>query len=160
VAYAQDRIAVQVQFKKGIFECPTGDEIVDWNVGGGNEYSHTCKDGTWLNRFKEYNGVIKLDPVEYEKTDSKEMTTLKDTEVQRWLTEVRNPPPVQEPSVKDYQNMLDEKLAEVERLSTDMAKVATVAEMTAVSDKLVAQKVALDSKVAEFEAKPIEEIRK
>ena len=97
-AYATDRTMVTIQFRKGIFECPNGDEIVDWNVGGGNTYEHTCEGGKWLNSFKDFNGVIKLTTEEYEKADSKKLDELKNAEVTAWLEGVRNPPEYVEPS--------------------------------------------------------------
>jgi len=147
--HAEDRVNVQIQFKKGIFECKGGREMVDWNVGGGNDYTHVCKDGTKLNMFREYNGTVKFTPDEYIEVDDKALAVAKQAQVDEWLYTVDNPPPYVEPSVKDYQQMIGDRLDEVARYTDDMAKIATVAEMTAISDKLEVQKVAIDEKIAE-----------
>src|SRR4030042_584267 len=75
-AYAADRVSVQVEFKKFIWLCPVcgQEDIVDANVGGGNEYIHTCKNGHTFNQsgpnMKEYNGTLRYTPEEYERADT------------------------------------------------------------------------------------------
>ena len=111
--YAEDTINVQVRFVKGIFACPGGDEIVDWSTKGGNEYEHICKDGTWLNSFKRYEGSINYSKEEYEKVKTEDITKEKQKRVDDWLYQVKNPPPYIEPTEADYKQMIDEKLAEI-----------------------------------------------
>ncbi len=154
LAFAEDRVTVQVMFKKGIFECPDGDEIVDWNVGGGNEYEHTCKDGTWLNRFKEYNGTVSY-PVGATLTKDS-ITNMKKDKVAEWLYGVRNPPIYIEPSVKDLENLRADKLEEAQRYEEQLLIKAP--------EKAVAIKAELEAKVAVMSeaivVKPIEKVTK
>lgn len=116
--FAKDRIKVQVCFKKGIFECPQGDEVVEWNVDGGNTYEHICKDGTWLNSFIAYNGVISYSEKEYEVLKAEDLITDKANKMSAWLTKKRNPPLYIEPSVEELESMksdLIEQIAALER---------------------------------------------
>lgn len=128
-AFAEDRVRVQVQFKKGIFECPQGDEIVDWNVGGGNTYEHTCKDGTWLNSFKEYNGNLSYTPEEYKIILAENIIASKQKLVDDWLYQVRNPPPYIEPTLEDLQNMYNSKMDEATEYLEQISKKTTEIEL-------------------------------
>ena len=129
VGFAQDRVNVQVQFRKALWSCPSGNEITDLNVGTPSVYEHTCSDGTWLNSFKEYNGVLTYTPEEFEKADSKEKDTAKDKLVNDWLYQVKNPPVYIEPTPEDLQKEIDSKTQEIQEITA--RKVEAIAKMEA-----------------------------
>lgn len=137
--YAEDTINVQVRFLKGIFACPDGDEIVDWSTKGGNEYEHICKDGTWLNSFKRYEGSINYSKEEYENINVEDIAIEKQKRVDEWIYQVKNPPPYIEPTEADYKQMIDDKMAEI----------------NIYSDKIT-DKVILESIKADFESKVVD----
>lgn len=130
LAIAEDRIKVQVQFKKLIFQCKDGtEEVVDASMTGGNTYEHTCKDGKWTNSFLNYDGNLSFTPDEYEHTDSKEMANLKSGKVDEWLYQKNNPPPYVEPSKADLEAMKADLQKQVDELTTKIsAKTAEVVE--------------------------------
>lgn len=117
--FAEDRVRVQVQYRKALWSCPSGDEITNLNVGTPSVYEHTCKDGTWLNSFKEYNGVLTYTPEEFEKADSQEKETAKTEAVDKWIYGIKNPPKYVEPKPEEIQAQIDSKQQEIESLTAE-----------------------------------------
>ena len=152
--FAQDRVKVQVQFRKALWACPGGDEITDLNVGTPSVYEHNCKDGTWLNSFKEYNGILTYTPEEFEKADSKEKELAKTEAVDKWVYEIKHPAPYVEPSKDDYFKMYQSRIAEAQENLDKYSTLATAEELQAVKADLSAK---VDSVQTSIEAKPIEE---
>ncbi len=101
---AADRVRVQVQFKKGIFQCKDGsEEVVDFSVGGGNTYEHTCADGEWTNKFIAYNGFISYTELEYEALKVEDLETTKTIKVDEWIYKKNNPPVYVEPTKEELE---------------------------------------------------------
>jgi len=127
--FAQDRVKVQVQFRKALWACPGGDEITDLNVGTPSVYEHNCKDGTWLNSFKEYNGILTYTPEEFEKADSKEKELAKTEAVDKWVYEREHQPVYVEPKPEEIQAQIDAKEAEIQSLQTQKAEAVAKIEL-------------------------------
>lgn len=130
LAIAEDRVKVQVQFRKLIFQCKDGtEEVVDANMSGGNTYEHVCADGQWTNSFLNYDGNLSFTPDEYEHTDSKEMTDLKTAKVDEWIYQKNNPPPYVEPTKEELEAQKADLERQVDELTVKIsAKTAEVAE--------------------------------
>jgi hypothetical protein len=133
-AFSQDRVTTHVTFKKFIWLCPVCgvEEIVDANVGGGNEYVHTCKNGHTFNQsgsnMKEYNGMLRY----YEDMSKVSQETIDADKKKRcddWNYEQKHPPAYVAPSQQDYINLYNEKLDEAKRYLEDYAKKATTEEL-------------------------------
>ncbi len=87
--FADDRVVVQVQFKKAIWTCPAcgQEDIEDRPMGGGASYVHACsKCGNEFNQsgpnMKEYNGSINYTPEQYEKLKAEDLTAEKTKRLQ------------------------------------------------------------------------------
>lgn len=135
--FADDRVKVQVQFRKALWACPGGNEITDLNVGTPSVYEHTCKDGTWLNKFTEYNGILTYTPEEFEKADSKDKELAKTEAVDKWIYDREHPPVYVEPTPEEIQKQIDYKQQEVQQLTAQ--KVQAVSKIEAL--KPVEEKV-------------------
>lgn len=121
--FANDVISVQVRFKDLIFVCPNNVyERVEASATGGNTYEHTCADGTWTNRFIPHEDTLSYSPTEYDKLSEKAIGEEKKKKVDAHIEQIKNPPAYVEPSVEDYQKMIDEKLVEVEQMTTKMSE--------------------------------------
>jgi len=123
VAFAGDTVTVQVRYRKAIFECPGGNEVVDLSTTGGNTYEHTCKDGTWTNKFTNFDGLLSFTPNDYEMTDSKEMATLKDTAVEKFIYDKEHPPAYVEPTAEEVQQQIDSLEEQKQVLVTQKAEI-------------------------------------
>jgi hypothetical protein len=107
--FAEDRVNVQHCFRKALWQCPDGtEETTDLNVGGGNTYEHTCKNGMWTNTFKEYNGCISYPYSEYPKVKTEEITSEKTKCYNAWVYEIKHPAPYIEPTPEDIQKQIDD----------------------------------------------------
>jgi hypothetical protein len=152
VAHAEDRVNVQVQFKKFVWTCPVckAEDIVDANVGGGNTYEHTCKNGHKFNQsgnnMREYNGCLSYTPSDYEAIKSEDLIAEKKKRCDDWLYSVKNPPAYVEPTLKDYENMRAEKQKEIDELDTKIAEKGTVTDLQEV-------KVVAENKVKDIDEK-------
>ena len=118
ISTAEDRVKVQVQFRKLIFQCQDGtEEVVDASMSGGNTYEHTCKDGKWTNNFINYSGALSLTQDEYAELKEADLEAKKKTEVEKFIYQKNNPPKYIEPTEEDYKKMIDEKIAEINMYS-------------------------------------------
>ena len=122
-----DRIRVQVQFKKFLWICPKC-QVEEWEdrpMGGGASYVHTCINGHTFNstcgNAKEYNGTVNYTPEEYEKVTVEELALAKQKPADDWIYSVKNPPPYVEPTKEQLEAELAEKQAEVTRLQSEIA---------------------------------------
>lgn len=158
VAFADDVVNVQVRFKKLIFECQDGtEEIVDASATGGNTYEHTCKDGKWTNKFTNYSGLISLTPEEYDKKTEKELETLKSESVDKWIYDRDHQPEYVEPTVEEYEKMMEEKLKDVDDITIKLIEK----ESTKLSDyitELEGKTTVIDTAITEKEAQEIKEV--
>lgn len=118
-----DRVQVQVRFRKGIFTCKCGQEdIVDFNVNGGNTYEHSCSVcGAWNNSFVNYDGCATFTQEEYEKKSQKDIDQVKDAMLSAWNYDRKNPPPYIEPTKEDLEN---EKASYETRIAELSMKIA------------------------------------
>jgi predicted RNA-binding Zn-ribbon protein involved in translation (DUF1610 family) len=121
-SFADDRVRVQVQFKKFIWTCPVcgEEEILDANMSGQNVYTHTCSKGHKFNQsgsnMREYNGSLTYTPEEYANLKDTDKVKEKKDKVDAWMYEVKHPVPYIPPTLKELEKMKADKLAEVEDL--------------------------------------------
>jgi hypothetical protein len=144
--YCADRVIVQVQFRKALWQCPGGDEVTDLNVGTPSVYEHTCSDNTWLNSFKEYNGTLRYTPDEFEKADSTDKAKAKQEAFDKWVYEIKHPVPYVEPQLSDYINIYNERIQDAQQYLDKIAEKGSKQDLEVV-------KANLDAKVADVAVK-------
>ena len=106
--FAEDRVKVQVQFRKLIFQCQDGtEEVIDASMSGGNTYEHTCKDGKWTNKFVNYSGNVSYTPEEYEALKEADLIAQKTSLVDDFIYQKNNPPKYVEPTSEEIQAQID-----------------------------------------------------
>ena len=122
-----DRINIQVQFKKAVWTCPScsQEDIEDRPMNGRAEYVHTCsscsvKFNQSGNNMKEYNGCINYGIDEYNHKVQEDIDKEKQTRCDAWLYEVKNPPTYVEPSKEVLEQLKAEKQAEVDKLQVQI----------------------------------------
>jgi len=116
-----DRIRIQVQFRKAWWMCPScgQEDYEDFNVAGGNTYEHHCSHcNAWFNNFKEYNGCLSFSPEEYDKLAEKDISDAKTIIIDKWVYDVKNPPPYVEPTKAQLEAEKEQKLQEIASLDT------------------------------------------
>ena len=121
-----DRIRVQIQFRRFLWTCPKckKEDYEDRDMAGGQSYEHTCSAcAAKFNQthMKEYNGCITYTPEEYEVIKEQDVAEKKQALVDKWVYDVKNPPPYVEPSREDLEKMLADKQAEVSELQTQIS---------------------------------------
>ena len=145
--FAEDRVKVQVQFRKLIFQCKDGtEEVVDASMTGQNEYEHICEDGKWTNEFLNYSGNVSYTPEEYEVLKAEDLTKEKIDLVNDWIYQKNNPPTYVEPTEEEYKQMIDDKVREIEEYS---AKITDTALLESIKTNYESKIIAIDVKVAE-----------
>ena len=150
--FGADRVKVQVQFRKLIFQCQDGtEEVVDASMTGGNTYEHTCLDGKWTNKFKNFDGVLSYTTAEYEALKEEDLISAKTAKVEAFQYDQAHPPVYVEPTIADYQSMIDSKLQEIEQFTTEMSSKATAEELTAVKEAIESKAISLGTSISEKE---------
>ena len=115
--FAEDRVNVQVCFRKALWQCPDGtEETTDLNVAGGNTYEYTCKNEMWTNTFREYNGCISYPYEQYPNLKTEEITAEKTKRYDAWVYEIKHPAPYIEPTPEELQIEIDAKQEEINSL--------------------------------------------
>lgn len=131
-----DTVRVSVQYKKYLYTCSSGEEI----LADDNTRTYTCKDGQVVGEgwYKDVGGVLSFTEKEYSEKTEKDLEKLKEERITARIIEVKNPPKPVEPTVEDYQAMIDQKLAEVEDMTARMAekKEAKKSDVVAVKEKI------------------------
>ena len=160
-----DRILTQIIFKKVLWTCPKcgQEDTEDFNVGGGNTYEHDCsKCSAHFNQsgpnMKEYNGCINVPVDEYATLTSQAIETVKQERFDSWVTEIKNPPAYVEPSKQDYENLYLEKAKEADEYLAKYATKATLAELTAMKDSIVAKTAVLEEQIVSMTPPPLEDM--
>ena len=119
---AQDRIKVQVEFRKALWTCPVCgiEEIENRPMEGGASYEHICKNGHKFNQsagaMKEYNSVISYPYTDYPTVTQKEIDDEKTVRMDKWIYEIKHPAPYTPPTKAELEKMRDDKLQEAEEL--------------------------------------------
>lgn len=144
-----DRIMTQIRFRKGIFTCKCGQEdIVDWSPSGGNTYENNCSAcGKWTNSFKNYDGCLTMLQDEYDKMTEEDIIKKKNEGVDKFIYDQKNPPEYVEPSVKDYESMIDGRLEEVGQYLEAVKSKASKAELEGIKAKIDAQSSNLQTSI-------------
>ena len=132
-AEGEDRVSVQVEFKKALWTCPkcSQEDTTDMYVQGGNDYEHNCsKCGARFNQsgsnMKEYNGCLRYPIADYSKVSEKAKTDEKTKRFNDWVYEVKHPPAYIEPTKEILEQLMAEKQAEVNELQGKInAKIIT-----------------------------------
>lgn len=143
VVHAEDRVNVQVMFKKFVWTCPTcqAEDIVDANVGGDNTYTHTCVNGHSFNQsgsnMREYNGCLSYTPTEYENETAEGKASKKAERVNQFIYDYKNPPVYVDPSAEDYVNMINDHMAQVEELGAKLKAKTTQDKINEVGDGVI-----------------------
>jgi len=120
-----EKVIIQVRFIKFIWLCPAckHEDIIDANVGGGNDYTHTCsKCSEKFNQsgpnLKEFHGTLAYTEEEYENLDQTKHEAAKKTRCDEWLTGWKNPPSDAALTVKDLERMIEKRQTEISELET------------------------------------------
>jgi len=132
----QDRTTVQVQFRKAYWVCLFcgQEDFQDLHMDGGDLYEHNCsRCEKWFNSFKEYNGALRYSAEEYSKIDSKVIDDAKQDLVDKWVYDIKNPPPIVEvpPPTKEeleaqkaeLQTKIDELQSKIDVLTVEDVKI-------------------------------------
>lgn len=124
ICITEDRVTVQVQFRKALWTCPKcgHEDVEDLNISGGNTYEHNCsKCGAHFNQsgpnMREYNGSIRYLPEEYEKAGSKKIEDAKKAMFNEWKNEIKRPARAAEPTEKELTgelNFIEQQKASLE----------------------------------------------
>lgn len=127
-----DRIMTQIRFKRVLWTCPKcgQEDFEDRNMSGGQSYEHSCsvclakfnQSGT---NMREYNGVICYTPEEYKTLKDEDLIKTKQVLVDKWLYEVKNPPPYIEPTPEELQAEIDAKQQEIDSLMARIEEAKT-----------------------------------
>lgn len=128
---AQDRIMTQVQFRKAWWTCPKclQEDFTDLNVGTPSVYTHKCsKCGFTTNSFKEYQGSLSYLKTTYDTIDPSVITTAKQERIDKWVYDVKNPPPYIPPTLEDLQRMLSDKQLECEELQRQIDEITPISD--------------------------------
>lgn len=161
VAQAEDSLTYQIRFRKLVFQCQDGtEEVVDASVKGGNTYEHTCKDGKWTNKFVNYDGLIQLNPTEYETTDSKELIAMKEAKVNEWIEQKNNHPAYIEPTKEELEEYRYSLIQQVDEVETKLVEKITVEEVAEMKAEYETKVDVLTSAETIKTAEPIKEISK
>jgi len=143
VAYASDRVNVQVQFKKALWTCPQCglEDVEDRPMEGGASYEHTCKNGHTFNQsgpnMKEYNGCITYPKDEYDTIKVEDIVAEKTKRCDEWIYEVKNPKPYVEPTEADLTNMINDHMRQVEELGLKLKEKTTPEKMVEVGNGVI-----------------------
>jgi len=123
-AIAQDRVKVQVEFRKAYWVCPCGQEdFTDLNVGTPSIYEHNCsKCGQWSNSFKEYNGVNSYSEDDYKKVTKEDIDKEKKEKIDKWVYDIKNPPPYVEPTKAELEAQKAELQKQISELDAQIAE--------------------------------------
>ena len=143
--FAADQVRVQVRFQKLLFVCPDGYEVVN-NEG---TYEHTCADGSWTNNFVRHDGSISYSEKEYADIDEKTLNAEKDKRIEEQIYNLEHPPVVVEPTVADYQQMIESKMQEVEQMTEAVKTVATKAQLESIKASIDAKSVSVATSISE-----------
>lgn len=139
---AQDRVKVQVEFRKALWTCPKcgQEDITDLNVGTPSVYEHNCsKCGAWNNSFKEYNGVISYPKDQYDNViKQKDIDIEKEYEVGKWEYDIKHPAPYIEPTPEDIQKQIDDKQIEIQSLTSQKTEAVSKLAIKEADEKVIA----------------------
>lgn len=134
-----DRVRIQLMFRKIIFTCPKcgKEDIRDMKMEGGNSFENNCSEcGQWNNNFKNYDGCISYTQDEYDKLTDEDLVVKKDELVNKFIYDQKNPPPYVEPSVTDYQQMIDSRLEEINRYAQEVSAKFGKADLEVIKSKI------------------------
>ena len=128
---ANDRVMVQVRFRKAIWKCSCGQvDYTDLNMDGMNTYEHNCSVcGKWSNKFTNYSGCATYAKDEYEALKVGEVDIKKQADAEKFQYDKEHPPVYVEPTKEELEQELASKQAEVDELQIKIdAKLEVVEE--------------------------------
>jgi len=93
-------------------------------MAGGNTYEHNCSScGKWSNSFKDYYGCLNYSLDEYDKLTDEDVVASKDTLVNKFIYDVKNPPVEVEPTKEELESM---KVEFEKRVSEINSKISII----------------------------------
>jgi len=137
-----DIATVQVRFQKGYFKCPScgQEDIVDFNVEGGNNYEHACSNCSTLNNsFKKFSSRLVYPLSVYETKTEQDLADDKDAMISSWIYDIKNPviPVVIEKLITDYKEEHIEYFTRLAQLLDEMIDKYGYTEFEDAKEKLV-----------------------
>ena len=119
---ADDRVMSQVRFKKALWTCPkcSQEDTEDRNMSGGDSYEHDCSACSYHfnqsgNNMWEYNGCLGYLKDDYESKKQEDIDKDKQERFDNAVYDKKNPPPYQEPTKWEVEQMVNEKVDEAIR---------------------------------------------